>query len=134
MRHPVFDAYSEELSELLTYPASELASFELCAYEYIDNLHFLLPPSQVIADEHRRAALEDEVRRRFLEEGWEGSGNLSLLWLPPFVFPFEAGVPTVGVLVWHVKQQEDGISWLLSPVPLPFGAWGNEATTVRIVR
>jgi hypothetical protein len=131
MKHPVFDAYSKELGELLTYPASEFASFEVYSYEWIDNLHFLLPPSQVIVDENRRAGLEDEVRRRFLEEGWEGSGNLSLLWLPPFVFPFEAKVPTEGVLVWHVKQHEDGISWLLSPVPLPFDAWENAATTVR---
>jgi len=25
-----------------------------------------------------------------------------------------------GVLLWHVKQMDDGLSWILSPIELPF--------------
>ena len=42
------------------------------------------------------------------------------MWIPPFMFK---GVRTkeftVGVTIWHVKQREDGFSWILSPIQLP---------------
>ena len=60
------------------------------------------------------------AKERFAEVGWEGKGDIGLLWLPPFVFRFDPKVPTKGVVVWHVKQVEDGTSWLMSPIPLPF--------------
>lgn len=121
MSHPDFDAYSKDLSELVTYSESTISGFHLYGYEWIDNLHFLLPPSRVIADSSRRESLETAVRQRFsVEGGWEGTGRLSLLWLPPFVFPLGLRIPPEGVIVWHVKQHEDGLSFLLSPIPLPF--------------
>jgi len=59
-----------------------------------------------------------KVKERLLKEGWEGDGELELLWLPPFL---DAGVQdTYGVCIWHVKQGNNGTSWLASPVPLPF--------------
>lgn len=121
MHHPDFDAYSKDLSELITYSESAIPGFHLYCYEWIDNLHFLLPPARVIADSRRRDALETAVRQRFSAEGdWEGTGRLSLLWLPSFVFPLAMDISPDGVIVWHVKQHEDGLSFLLSPVPLPF--------------
>lgn len=121
MIHPDFEAYTKDLSQLISYSATSIASFHLYSYEWIDNLHFMLPPSRVIAENSRRVALEEAVQERFREEaGWEGTGRLSLLWLPPFVWPQGAGVSPDGVILWHVKQHEDGISYLLSPIPLPF--------------
>lgn len=120
MNHPDFDAYTKDLSELVTYSEGAIPEFHLYMYEWIDNLHFLLPPCRVIADPRRRAALETAVCQRFTEGGWEGKGRLSLLWLPPFVFPWAMRVPPEGVIVWHVKQHEDGVSFILSPIPLPF--------------
>lgn len=121
MNHPEFDAYSKDVAELLTYSADAIAGFYPYGFEWIDNLHFLLSPSRVITDGRRRDALEFAVKRRFTDEcEWEGTGRLSLLWLPPFVFPLALRVPPEGIIVWHVKQHEDGISCLLSPIPLPF--------------
>ena len=58
------------------------------------------------------------VKQRFLQEGWEGDGEIGLIWIPPFV---DIGLEdTHGTYVWHVKQQNNGISWLLSPVKLGF--------------
>lgn len=125
MTHPEFDAYTKALSELITYSASDIPAFHLYSWEWIDNLHFMLPPSRLIEDEARRTQLEEAVRQRFLDEAeWQGTGNLSLLWLPPFVFPFSSQVQPEGVIVWHVKQHEDGISCLLSPIALPFEELG----------
>ena len=121
MIHPHFDAYTKELSELIDYGSEAIESFHVYGYEWIDNLHFLLTPSQVIADDAKRDAMENIVRARFTNEcDWEGTGRLSLLWLPPFLFPHKLGVKPEGVIVWHVKQHEDGLSFLLSPIPLPF--------------
>ncbi|MBB5030553.1 hypothetical protein [Prosthecobacter vanneervenii] len=120
MTHPLFDAYTKAPDELLTYSADAIPSFHIYGYEWIDNLFFLLPPSCLISNAARREALENAVRDRFTEADWEGTGNLSLLWLPPFIFPLEMQAPPEGVIVWHVKQHDDGISYLLSPVPLPF--------------
>lgn len=120
MNHPDFDAYTKEITELIDYDESAIERFHFYGFEWIDNLNFLRSPSDVIPDSSRRTPLEASVARRFISEGWEGTGKLGLLWLPGFVFPLSASIPPEGVLVWHVKQHEDGISWLLSPVPLPF--------------
>ena len=125
MNHPEFDAYSKEITELIGYDETAIDRFHFYGFEWIDNLNFLRSSSEVIPDRLRRTALETAVARRFTCEGWEGTGRLALLWLPGFVFPMSADIPTEGVLVWHVKQHEDGISWLLSPVPLPFEVFGG---------
>jgi hypothetical protein len=57
---------------------------------------------------------------RFKEMGWNGDGEITLLWLPPFTFPLELKVPPEGLVVWHVKQEADGVSYLISPIALPF--------------
>ena len=67
----------------------------------------------------RTGAHIEAARAVFLEAGWHGDGEIGLLWLPPFVFPLESQ-EWVGLALWHVKQVEDGTSWLLSPVELPF--------------
>ena len=119
MIHPQFDAYSVEADSLVPYDASRVNSLHLYGYEYIDNLHFLKDPSEIIPDDERRDALVQAVSRRFKEAGWEGTGRISLLWIPPFVFP-PCDQCWEGVVVWYIKQHEDGLSWLLSPKELPF--------------
>ena len=38
------------------------------------------------------------------------------MWIPPFMFDgIRSEEFTLGVTVWHVKQKEDGISWILHP-------------------
>jgi hypothetical protein len=56
------------------------------------------------------------VKQRFLKEGWEGDGEVDLMWVPPFILKDQKqGSLFKGVVVWHVKQVNDGISWLLYP-------------------
>jgi hypothetical protein len=108
-------SFTIDKTKIITYPPSALCEFHVYGFEWIDNLHFVRPLREFIADPREYVRL---ARERFLEAGWDGDGRISLLWLPPFVFPQE--VPSEGVVVWHVKQVADGISWLLSPVPLPW--------------
>lgn len=120
MNHDEFDAYSVNSSELIQYDVDEIQNFHLYCYEYIDNLNFLIAPEKIIRDEESCEELCRAVKERFLVEGWEGTGKLALLWLPPFTLPFVTDGSTEGMVIWHVKQHEDGVSWLLSPKPLPF--------------
>ncbi len=110
-------SFTEPLHAIISYPPEAMETFYVYGYEWIDNLHFVLPPTHFLADPAKYVTV---AREQFADAGWEGDGEIGLIWLPPFVFPIDCGVPTVGVVLWHVKQLEDGISWLLSPIELPF--------------
>lgn len=87
-------------------------------YQHLDSLGYMEDAETILEGEPNGEEILDRVRRKLLDEGWEGDGKLQLLWLPPFL---GAGVQdTYGVCVWHVKQMNNGTSWLVSPVPLPF--------------
>lgn len=112
-------AYTIGKSQLIDYPPETLRSFHVYMYEWIDNLHFTRDPAEFVDDPARYLAV---VRELFLEAGWDGDGEIRLMWLPPFVFSGnETPEFTRGVIAWHVKQTEDGLSWILSPVEFTFG-------------
>lgn len=110
-------SYSVPADSVIDYSPEAMASFAVYAYEWIDNLHFIQPPERFLADPSGHVAA---ARAAFLRAGWEGDGEIGLLWLPRFVFPLGSTPSWVGVALWHVKQLEDGVSWLLSPIELPF--------------
>ena len=110
-------SYSVPASTLIDYPPSAMALFRVHSFEWIDNLHFVLPPDRFIPDPSAHIAA---ARTAFLQAGWDGHGEIGLLWLPPFVFPLRSQSSWLGAILWHVKQLEDGTSWLLSPIELPF--------------
>ena len=110
-------SYSIPASQVIEYTPEAMASFPVYAYEWIDNLHFVLRPERFLSDP---SPYIEAARAAFLDAGWDGDGEIGLLWLPRFVFPLAHPSSWVGVAAWHVKQLEDGISWLLSPIELPF--------------
>jgi uncharacterized phage-like protein YoqJ len=100
-------------------------------YEWVDNLHFIQDPADYVYDVEPYLEI---AKAKFLEAGWYGSGEIGLIWLPPFMFKGNRTANfTTGVVVWHVKQKEDGISWLLTPAELPCenesAAIGNASQT-----
>ena len=97
-----------------------MKEFYLHGYEYIDCLHFLQNPVEFLETPELLPEYLNEAANLFREAGWAGDGDIQLLWLAPFVFPLAMNVGWEGVLLWHVKQMEDGLSWLLSPIKLPF--------------
>lgn len=100
----------------MDYPPEKLRSFFRNSYEWIDNLDFSLDPLVYIANAE---AYLQVARELFVEMGWAGDGEIRLMWIPPFMLD---GIHTQrftrGVIIWQVKQQEDGISWILSPLDL----------------
>lgn len=103
-------------TEIIQYPPKVLNTYEASMYEYIDNLHFTLDPKECLDNAEEYIAI---VTKRFLKIGWHGDGEIRLMWVPPFMlnekFQWDHQYNTVGVTIWHVKQIEDGLSWMLYP-------------------
>lgn len=98
----------------------DVSQLRVYSYQFLDDLSFIHKPSDVpIFYDMKPGELDqfvDAVRRLFLAAGWEGDGDLGILWLPPFV---DVGIEdTWGTYVWHVKQSNNGTSWLASSAPL----------------
>jgi len=98
---------------IINYPPSTLKTFEVFSYEWIDNLCFAIDPKECLENADEYIKIANDI---FLEDGWDGDGRIELMWIPPFMFEgIRSEDFTVGVVVWHVKQLEDGISWILHP-------------------
>lgn len=106
-------AYSIKKEQIIDYPPEKLNSFFKNSYEWIDNLNFTISPSDCLENAEEYIVIAKEI---FTEMGWYGDGEIQLIWIPPFMFD---GIRTQrfsnGIVIWHVKQEEDGISWILSP-------------------
>ncbi len=89
----------------------DVSAITVCNYQFLDDLSFIRRPEDVF--DAPKAALDkyvDAVKERFKQAGWEGDGEVGILWLPPFV---GVGVEdTWGSYIWHVKQSNNGLSWL----------------------
>lgn len=108
-------AYSIKKEEIITYSPEHLRTFEVTLYEWIDNLNFTLKPSECLANYQEYIEIAKE---KFLKAGWYGDGEIELMWIPPFALKDKTVESYVGVTIWHVKQKEDGISWILSPIDI----------------
>jgi hypothetical protein len=100
--------------------ASIVQGYYVYEYTFLDDLQFIKSPEEVFAyyDPARLKTVIEAVEKRFLDAGWEGDGAIGILWLPPFV---DAGIEdTHGTYIWHVKQSNNGISFLASLYPLEF--------------
>lgn len=91
-------------------------------YHFLDDLSFVKDPREadVFAEKDNESLTEmlAAVRECFLCAGWEGDGEIGVIWLPPFV---DVGIEdTWGNYIWHVKQSNNGTSWLASRAPLDF--------------
>ena len=100
-------------SKIITYPPETLRTFSVHAYQWIDNLNFTINPEECLNIAEDYVCIAKEI---FLKAGWEGDGKIELMWIPPFMLQDRLTMgSTLGVTIWHVKQLEDGVSWLLSP-------------------
>lgn len=95
-------------------------TYHVYTYTFLDDLSYIKSPFEHFQYEEQYR-IEDAIRLvggRFKEFGWETDGAIGLIWLPPFV---DVGTQdTYGTYIWHVKQMNDGISFLASEVPLDF--------------
>jgi len=89
-----------------------IKSYYIYTYTFLDDLSYIKSPYDHFSYEERKI-IDDAIHlieQRFTEYGWEGDGSIGIMWLPPFV---DTGrEDTFGTYVWHVKQSNDGISFL----------------------
>ncbi len=88
------------------------------SYEYLDDLSFMPLASEVFKEWPEGQKIILAVEERLRKIGWEGDGEMQLMWLPPFTGAGPAN--NYGCYALHVKQLNDGISWIMSPYCLPF--------------
>lgn len=111
------DDYYGLFAEELQNP-STVDDFFVYEYQHLDELSLLKNPENFLGSFSTFDKLMEKIRVKFKSHGWEGDGVIKLMWLPPFL---GAGIEdTYGIGVWHVKQSNNGTSFLASPVPLPF--------------
>jgi hypothetical protein len=53
----------------------------------------------------------------FKDAGWEGDGRIGAIGIPPFMFCRD---DTWGLFLWHVKQSNNGTSWVCADRPYEF--------------
>jgi hypothetical protein len=99
-------------------PPEAIKDYRVYQYQHIDVLGFMRRAEDILRDDERKDDYLAAIQQRFLDAGWEGDGVLQAMWFPPFV---GAGIEdTYGVPAWHVKQSNNGTSFIASPVDLPF--------------
>jgi hypothetical protein len=124
-------SYTIAPQQVIDYPPEKLQEFPAYGLQYIDNRLFALSPEKLLGTQLAMPYIR-AAAARFDAMGWEGDGEIELLWLPSFVFPRSADIGPVGVVIWHVKQDEDGFSFILSPVQLPFEKLRASSVTPQI--
>ena len=93
----------------------DFGDYHIYSYEWIDRLSCLQDAEEELKDWPLRETFLAYFKKRFSKEGWAGDGKMQVLWLPPFT---GHKAPTTGFYILHVKQSEDGISWIASRYPI----------------
>lgn len=97
-------------------------------YQHIDDFRCIRPLSEASSEgmfgdastEEKLAheqALHDELVELFKEAGWEGDGEIKCIFIAPC---FTTRGDTWCQTVYHVKQSNNGTSWLAIPKSLRF--------------
>lgn len=79
-------------------------------YEHIDFYLFIKKPEEIYKDDPNLKKAIEIVKKRFGEAGWEGDGKIELIWIPPFLD--QSDDSNWGSIIWHVKQNNNGTSFL----------------------
>lgn len=117
---PVFGEFrwaQELIGEEIKNPAS-IEAFHAYQYHHVDVLEFMPRAQAVLEGVANAADVLEAVRGRLAAAGWEGDGDIRIMWIPPFI---GAGIEdTWGIAVWFVKQSNNGTAFMASPIPLRF--------------
>lgn len=123
--HEDFDApmfgdfeWAQQLVHAEINDPAVVQDYEVYQYQHIDCLDLMPFAEAVLQGVPNRTEVLTAVSNKFRSCGWEGDGQIRIMWIPPFM---GAGVEdTWGFVVWFVKQSNNGTAFMASPVALPF--------------
>lgn len=102
------------------------ASWYVYSYHHIDELGFMVYATDVLLPTQENIVLMAQVLSKFKQAGWEGDGKLQVGWIPPFA---EYYGDTFGSLFWHVKQVNNGTSYIATNADL---SWNPDISKVDL--
>jgi hypothetical protein len=94
------------------------------SFEHIDFKHSITDADE-LSELHENGLLpcsRENASRVFTDAGWEGDGTIEVFWIPPFMFE---SPDSTGIFLWHVKQNNNGTSWLCVDEPYEFPGLGS---------
>lgn len=97
------------------------------SYQHIDFRVEPDVPARRLVRDRMLPCSKAEVAKAFKLAGWEGDGEIGYIWIPPFML--DGG--TSGKCVWHVKQSNNGTSWLCSDDPFPAAGFEGSSQVWR---
>lgn len=112
-----WDAVYGFVSKFIEQPQL-VSDFYVYEYEHIDVLDFMLLSDAVLGKYKGYDELIAAIKQKLAESGWEGDGDIQLLWFPPFCISENSD--TYGEISWFVKQFNNGTSFICSPYELNF--------------
>src|SRR5215469_1337963 len=101
-------------------------NYHVVDFQHIDDLRCFRP----LADDFRDAPIRTSGKRKskqlenklrselaeiFKQAGWEGDGKIQCFFVPPCFSVHGRDGDTSCVSIYHVKQKNNGISWLAIP-------------------
>jgi hypothetical protein len=87
-------------------------------FEHVDDPEHIIPVAFLPACLLKAMPFPPMVARAALRRaGWEGDGELGGLYLPPFVLPTRPMGCTHGLGAYHVKQLNNGTSFIVTALP-----------------
>jgi len=101
-----------------------IKNYKVYQYHFLDDLSFIKSPNELTGffefydEEHTIEDYLKEVSLLFKNNGWEGDGKIGIIWIPPFIN--KDLEDTFGTYIWHVKQSNNGTSFLASSHHLNF--------------
>ena len=99
------------------YGLDTFDDWHVYSYHHLDawrSLTLVRALGDVTRTEYER--IRSRIASHFILHGWEGDGEIDVIWLPAFCIEPEF---TEGALVFHVKQANNGTSYIASKYPIP---------------
>lgn len=93
-----------------------ILKWKVYQYHFIDDIGLFINPMQILKPTYISILAIHKVTQVFKSAGWEKDHEIQIAWLPPFVdfSPRDLRGDTSGIWFWHVKQSNNGTSWLTS--------------------
>jgi hypothetical protein len=87
----------------------------IIGYQHIDDPECFLKPEAVLPFTSESLSLVEKVKEKFRNDGWDGDGELRIVWIPSIFYippPNTDPGQVFGTYIWHVKQYNNGTSFL----------------------